>query len=206
MKTFDKIFFGLLIGAVLPVSLFFTGWWSTFKIVLENQIIIFALAGFVIGIILDFLFLRRVISNLYEINTSNLILVYVFYSLCCFGFFMGVPVFNVLLGILAGYYVAARCAYSRRDIIYTEHFFRQTAIFTSVIMSLVSVVSATIALSDPFTPKNIKGMLGLNFDITKMVLLLIIVFGGAVLIVVQFFLTKYTAIISYRIFGNEIRG
>lgn len=200
MKTFDKIFFGLLIGAVLPVSLFLTGWWSTFKIVLENQIIIFALAGFALGIILDFLFLRKVISNLYEINSSNLILVYVFYSLCCFGFFMGVPVFNVLLGIPAGYYAAMKCAYLRRDIIYTEHFFRQTAIFTSVIMFLGATASATIALSDPFTPQNIKGMLGLNFDITKMVLLLIVVLGGAVLIVVQFFLTKYAAIISYRFF------
>jgi hypothetical protein len=197
MKLLDKIFFGIIFGAVLPGTLFLAGWWGTFKVVPENQIFIYAFGGLTLGIIIDFFFIKKVISNLYEIQNTTLSLIYIFYSVCIFGFFMGVPVFNSLLGIPAGYYAAKRCLFLRKDIELTERYFKQTAIFTTVIILLASLVSASIALSDPFTAKNLKGMLNLNFEITKPILFYIIIGGGTILIIFQYYLTKFTAKIIY---------
>jgi hypothetical protein len=197
MKTFDKILFGLIFGAMLPVTLFLTGWWSTFRLVPENQIFIFALSGLALGIIIDFFFIKKVISDLYNIKNSNLILIYIFYSVCCFGFFMGVPVFNSLLGIPAGYYAAKKCVFLKTEKENAEKSFKQTSFFTAIIISFISVSSATIALIDPYTSGSLKNMLNLNFEITKLMLLFGIIIGGLFLIFFQYYLTKFTAKIIY---------
>jgi hypothetical protein len=197
MKTFDKILFGLIFGAMLPVTLFLTGWWSTFRLVPENQIFIFALSGLALGIIIDFLFIKKVISNLYNIKNSNLILIYIFYSVCCFGFFMGVPVFNSLLGIPAGYYAAKKCFFLNTEKENAEKSFKQTSFFTAIIISFISISSATIALIDPYTSGSLKNMLNLNSDITKTMLVFGIIIGGLFLIFFQYYLTKFTTKIIY---------
>lgn len=202
MKNPDKIFFGFLLGAVLPVILFLAGWWGTFKFVPEHMVAVFAFSGLLLGVILDFFFMRKVLINLYDINVSNLMLVYVFYSVCCFGFFMGVPVFNILLGIPAGYYTAMKCIYTRRETAHLKYYFHRTAVFTALIITIVCLVSAGIALSDPYTASGIKGLLKLNFEITKTILLMIVVFGGIILIALQYYLTKFTAKFTYKFFAR----
>jgi|WetSurMetagenome_2_1015567.scaffolds.fasta_scaffold71288_4 hypothetical protein len=197
MKTFDKIFFSFIFGGVLPVTLFLTGWWSTFRLVPENQIFIFAFSGLALGIIIDFFFIKKVISNLYSIKNSNLILIYIFYSVCCFGFFMGVPVFNSLLGIPAGYYAARKCVFLNMEKENAEKSFKQTSFFTAIIISFISISSATIALIDPYTSGSLKNMLNLNFEITKLMFVSGIIIGGVFLIFVQYYLTKFTAKIIY---------
>ncbi len=203
MKVFDKIFFGIIFGAMLPIAFFIIGWWGTVGRVSEDKIFLFAFAGLAIGIILNFLFLRKFISNMYEISASNLIVIYIFYTVCCFGFFMGVPIFNILLGIPAGYYAAMRCLYLRKENVLTEQYFRHVSIFSSIIMFFVCVASAIIAFSDPFTAKNIKGMLGLDFEISKLTLLILVLIGGALLIVIQYFLTNMTAKLIYKFYSKE---
>jgi hypothetical protein len=202
MKTFDKIFFGLIFGAVLPVTLFLAGWWGTFRIVPENRIFIFAFSGFAIGLIIDLFFIKKVISNLYNLKISNLILIYIFYTVCMFGFFMGVPVFNVLLGIPSGYYIAKRCISKGLEKTESEKYFKQTALFTMVIIFFVSVSSASIALIDPYTSQGIKGMTGMNFEITKTMLVTGIITGGILLVLFQYYLTKFTAKIIYSKLNN----
>jgi hypothetical protein len=204
LKLFDKIFFSLIFGGVLPVTLFLLGWWGTLSFVPENKIFIFAFSGFIIGIILDFFILRKAISNLYEINNSTLALIYIFYSICCLGFFMGVPIFNLLLGFPAGYYVAKRCIFLEREDVYTKNYFKQTTVFTVVIMFIVCIVSASIALTDPYTARDLTKMLGLNFEITKSMLVLTITIGGILLIVFQYYLTKFTALIVHQYSSEEI--
>lgn len=199
MKVFDKIFFGIIFWAVLPISLFLIGWWGTVDRVPENRIIYFAFGGLLLGIILNFFFFRKIILNLFELQNSTLSIIYIFYSMCIFGFFMGVPIFNILLGIPAGYYIARRCTFLRKEPGIAEHYIKQVAVFTSIVMFVLCVFSASIALSDPFTPGSLKSMLHLNFDISRMMLFIIIIGGGAILIGLQYYLTKLTAKIIYSI-------
>jgi hypothetical protein len=205
MKASDKIFFGAIFGAILPVTLFLTGWWSTFRIVPENQIFIYAFAGLFAGIILDFFFVKKLLSNLFNLKNSALILIYIFYSICCFGFFMGVPVFNSLLGIPAGYYAARRCIFHNTEKEIALKYFNRTALFSVVVILFVADASAMIALFDPFTSQGLKNMLGLKFEITQTMLVLIISMGGIFLIIFQYFITKTTAKIIYlRLLKNQM--
>jgi hypothetical protein len=197
MKKFDKIFFGLIFGAVLPVTFFFAGWWGTFKYVPENQIFIYAFGGLLTGIILDFFFLKKILLKLFYFDNFLLILIYIFYSVCCFGFFMGVPVFNALLGIPAGYYAARKCIFLNTGKENAEKYIKQTALFSTIVILFISVASATIALIDPFTSQTLKGMFGLNYEITKTILVTGIIIGGLVLICFQYVLTKFTSKIIY---------
>lgn len=197
MNTYDKIFFGIIFGAVLPVTLFLAGWWSTIGFVPENQIFIYALAGILLGIIIDFFFIKKVLLNLFNLKNFVLILIYFFYSICCFGFFMGVPLFNTLLGIIAGYYIAVKYVFIKAEKNIAEKYFNQTALFSAIIMIFVSAASATFALSDPYTSRGLKEMLGLNFEITKTLFVFVIIIGGLFLICFQYLITKLTAKIIY---------
>ena len=88
--------------------------------------------------------------------------------------------------------------YARREIFSSEDFFGHAAIFTSIIVLLFSLVSILIALTDPYnTAKKIKDMLGLNFEITVTALTLGVIGFGLLLMVIQFFVTKYSAKIFY---------
>jgi hypothetical protein len=206
MKTLDKIFFSVIFGGILPVILFLMGWWSTFRLVPENQIFIYAFAGLFAGIILDFILLKRIWSKLFYMDGTTLILIYIFYSVCCFGFFMGVPVFNSLLGIPAGYYAARKCTLLRAKREDAEKYFKQTAFFTVIVILFISAAAASIALIDPFTAGSIKGILGLNFEITNSMLVFGIIIGGILLICFQYILTKLTAKIIYRQSQEIISG
>jgi hypothetical protein len=205
MKAFDKIFFGAIFGAILPVTLFLTGWWGTFRFVPENQIFIYAFSGLFAGIILDFFFVKKLLSNLFNLKYSSLILIYIFYSVCCFGFFMGVPVFSSLLGIPAGYYAARRCIFHGTEKEIALKYINRTALFSVAVILFVADASAMIALFDPFTSEGLRNMLGLKFEITKTMLVLIITLGGILLIIFQYFLTKITGKIIYlRLLKNQM--
>jgi hypothetical protein len=65
-------------------------------------------------------------------------------------------------------------------------------------MLLICIASATIALMDNTTAANLEGMLNLNFDVTQVMIIWIIIIGGLFLIIGQYFLTKYMALKLYK--------
>lgn len=197
MKKFDRIFFGIIFGAIFPILLFLTGWWSTVRLVPENQIFIYALSGFAIGLVLDFFLLKRILFNLFNINGFLLAAIYIFYSICVIGFFMGVPVFNLFLGIPAGIYIAKKCANDKTGKEESAKRINRIARFTTYIIILIAILSALIALTDRYTVSSINGMFGLEYKITQSVLYYIVIFGGLAMIFVQYVITKYTASIVY---------
>jgi hypothetical protein len=63
---------------------------------------------------------------------------------------------------------------------------------------LVCTSSAFLALGDPYTSANLKGMLGLHFDISYSMLVWICVLGGLFLLVLQYLMIRLTARIVWR--------
>jgi hypothetical protein len=65
-------------------------------------------------------------------------------------------------------------------------------------MALICVVSAAIALLSPSTASDLRGMLGLGFEVTRAMIWGLILVGGAGLLMVNWVLTGLSVHISYR--------
>jgi len=82
MSKADSIFAWILIGPVIPIALFLTGWWSSLIFITDRTVFIIGLIGFGTGCFIDLIFLRRWISKVYMWSPIILAVVYVFYTIC----------------------------------------------------------------------------------------------------------------------------
>ena len=142
-------------------------------------------AGFVIWRICRVRLLNLLLHNtVYQLAANCILMVGIF------GFFMGVPVFNVLPGILAAYIIGlnARIGQSSADEYKSK--MRRVQWSTLIILSVFLIASAAIALLDPYTGRNLQGMFGLNGEVTRSQIILIIVVGGMGLITIQWLLER----------------
>ena len=66
---------------------------------------------------------------------------------------------------------------------------KQASAFTTGVLAVACTASATLALVDPYTAANLEGMLGLGFEVTRPMIVALIIVGGAVLLGMQWTLT-----------------
>ena len=189
---FDKLLFSVLFGIVIPILFFIIFWWGTFIFTDNHKVIIIAaLSGLGIGILISLLikFIRK--PDIYSISVSVLILVYLFYNGILFTMFMGLPVFHPVLGVVAGYYQAKYMLHHKKITDYRKEI-RRISVFTSAIMGIVCLFSATVALVSKSTTEDLRGMFNLLFDISQTLLVTFIITGGLFLIIIQYLLARFT--------------
>jgi hypothetical protein len=192
MIRFDRVIFNVLFGLIIPVLCFMIFWWGSLVFTDETRIVIIAtLSGLCVGIIISLLIKYIYKPDIYRLSVPVLILIYLFYSAGSFGFFMGMPVFNLVPGVIAGFYWAKRLIYNKEATDYKGEI-RRISGFTSIVIGIVCLFSAAIALISKSTPEDLKGMLHLPFDISQPLLISIILTGGLFLIFAQYFLTRIT--------------
>lgn len=192
MNKFDKIFNGVIIGSVAPILLFLSGWWISFPFVEEKDVYLFMLGGLTAGLIIDLLFLKKVINKAYQLKKYQVMGLYLFFSICIYGFFMGVPVFNAAMGILAGIYMGRRMTIDKVSGQSLRKKVREVSLFTSLVLFLFCVSSGFIAMIDDYTALNLEGMFNLPFKVTDLHIIMMIVSGTVFLVVLQYFLTYFT--------------
>jgi hypothetical protein len=192
MKSFEKIFFTFVIGSVFPIFLCLSSFviWFYFDRS-ENRIPIYLVSGFLISLIIDLIFLKDWINNRFELPLKFVAAIYIFYNIVVYGVFMGFPVFNVLLGLVAGYYYGNKI---NNNNIQPNKPIRQVTLFTVLVMSFFCVSSAFIALSGNGVGKDIQGMLRLNFTVSNSMLWAMTIIGGILLILINIKLTKFALI------------
>ena len=193
MKRLEKIISGLMMGGTFPLLfglLSVIVWYYLDK--LESRAIIYLAAGLIFGLIIDLIFLKGWINRRFELPLWSMAGIYILYNVFVFGFFMGFPVFNVLLGLIAGNYLGNRIVSSKLPSEIQSKQIKQVSIFTALIMALICISSAVIGLTDKFIGANIQGMLHLHFEITKPMIWAIVLVGGVSLIIVQYVITKWT--------------
>lgn len=81
----------------------------------DDRIFIAALSGLAAGVLVDLILFKEQIARPFEASRRVFVLAYLFYSICTFGFFMGVPAFNLLQGAAAGFYAGRRLRYNGSD-------------------------------------------------------------------------------------------
>jgi hypothetical protein len=190
MIRFDRLIFKLLFGLAIPVLCFLIFWWTTLIFTQNEKIImIVSLSGLCLGLLIDFLIILFFKPDIFKLSKPVLVIIYLFYNAWLFGFFMGVPVFHLALGIIAGFYWVKRLIYQNEIKDYKREIHR-TSIFTSTVIGVVCLFSAVIALISKSTPSDLKGMFNLSFDISFPLLTASIIAGGIFLVIAQYYLTK----------------
>jgi hypothetical protein len=190
----DRMASRLVLGVIAPVVLFLTGWWGTLALLGDSPAIApAALGGLVLGLVLDLTLLRPRLDSLFDLGPVALCGLAAFYSIMIYGFFMGLPVFNVLVGVVGGY-VAGRSAV--RHGLAPERAVRAariTAAVSTSVLALLCVATAWMALREPTIGSQLRGMLGLPFEVTMPMISATIFCGGASLLASEYCGTILTA-------------
>jgi hypothetical protein len=189
MRMIENAAIGIVLGVVPVIAFFLAGWWVSIPLVPESRIWQFALAGLLLGILVNVIFLRGWVRRAYSIQTWVWKAVYLFYSVGMFGLFMGVPVFNVALALPAGVFVGRWLAHIGADSAQMQNVARQAAVFTAGTLGLVCIASGAIALASRSTASDLQGMLGLQFQVTPVMIVGVIVGGGAMILALDWWLT-----------------
>ncbi len=188
----EKLFLQVMIGLTAPVLGLLTGWWGSIPFASESTIKYFALGGLLAGVFIDILFLRRWVRKAYDLPLTWFALIYLFYSVCVFGFFMGIPVFNLFLGIIAGYYVGLCLRHRNAEKSIVNSHAHWTALFTATVLAVICSASLCIAYFDASLSANIQGMFNLAKSISRPAIMTYSIAAGFILIILEYILTRAT--------------
>ncbi len=203
MKTkIEHFALGLILAPLAPLAGLLGFWWSSYAFLPGEWVPYCALSGLALGILSDIFILKRMITRAYKLGAVFWLAVLLFYSVGMFGFFMGVPLFNAALAIPAGFVVGGKLAHEPVDGVRIRRASLRTCILTTALMVLVCAASATVALISPSTPGDLRGMLGLGFEVTRTMIWGLILVGGAGLLAVNWVLTGLSVHIFYRFLNN----
>ena len=201
MKRFEKLISGLIIGSVFPLGsglLSVTIWLLFDKS--ENRPLIYVISGLSIGGLIDLKFLKRWINHRYNLPIGIIASLYLFYNVFVYGFFMGFPVLNTFLGLFAGYYFGNRICFKKVESEKHPKIINQVSIFTGLVMTFVSISSGCLAIYNNGAAGMIQDVLGLHFEITSIMLWIIVLTGGLTLISANILLTRLTMITAIKNF------
>ena len=194
MNRTDKVIFGFIFGASFPILFSLVGLTIGFYFYKEECIKYLFSGGLLTGIIVDILFLKRLIPNIFDLSFRIIAGFYVFYNIIIYGMFMGFPVFNLLMGIAGGYYAGKRIINNNIGSPQREIIIKKVSGFSALIMMLICFSSAFLAISEKTIGLELQNMLGLDFIVTKGMIIGIILIGGISLIIIQYYLTRFTII------------
>jgi len=196
MTRLDKWFGGLLLGLVILGFFFCMGWWISF--LFDLDLIAGAIGGAVFGAAADVLVLWWLLPRLFSMKWLPLMVIYLLYSVFLYGFFMGVPVFILCMGAVAGWYIGRRSHVNGAGEPAFQKLRKRTQIWCALVLFIACLLSAYIALSDPYTAENLTGMLSLSFALTRGMVWGIVLIGGAALLLFQALLVRIFAKFFYR--------
>ncbi len=189
----EKNILNLLIIIFLPLTLLVPIWLLllipfNLKLLAERSLGIVSIVVYLFSLLLVFLSLNTLRECIYLLKTKIILLLFLLYTLLCFGFFMAVPVFQLIPGSMLALYYARKFSLMKYNNPNLKIIIKHISIFTASVMLLICTTSSFIALTDPYTGANLKGMLHLhNFVFTQFRLIIICIFGGIALTALQFF-------------------
>ncbi|HOC53286.1 MAG TPA: hypothetical protein PLW61_06590 [Caldisericia bacterium] len=198
MKKFLDILFKILAFMFLPLLFTLIFWWGSIPFIKENYIFIFFITGLIIGLILNLIYYKKIIRNLYNLNIKFLIVIYLFYNFCIYGFFMGIPIFNLIMSFISGLYFGRRCKFLNYNEVDSVKIIKKVSIFTTIFVFIIFCFSGFIAIKDPSTGKNIQGMFNLSNPLTKELIYLIVIFGGTFFLILNYYITYLLGILEFK--------
>ena len=195
------MFFGLLplifcfVGTVLVTGILFG----------TESLEAWALWSLVPGAIIDIIFIKRWVRNAYQMNSKILAAIYIFYSIVALGMGMGVPLFNFALCIAAGVYIARKMHFVRADEQTRNQAFKRMAVFCAKVMVFICCLITLWAIAGQMIGYRVETPL-LSFTFTVPIFFAVVLTGGAVLVLLQYWLTGASAKVTFRLSRPGTRG
>lgn len=197
MKHLDKTVLGLLFGSIFPailIGIFILIWYIFDR---GTDLLGFVVTiGFLLGLLIDVFYLKKWTKQRYKLPISLMIFLFIFFNLIALVIGLGIPIFNLLIGAIAGYYMANRLYYSKIEEEEHPKLIKQTISLSVGMIVVMVIISGFIAFINPQISNNIKMVLGLG-ALTKGAIVAIIIIGGALLAVSQYHITKYVLKSTY---------
>lgn len=183
---FMPVYFFLIVTIILASILFGTK-------ILEAWV----LWSLVPAVVIDVLFLKKWVKNAYQINSTILAIIYVFYSIIALGMCMGIPIGALVLGIAAGLFSARKIQNAGNTQIQKQAL-RKTAVFCAAVMALMCCLITLWAIAGNMIGYRLQTPY-LSLTFTLPVFFGIVVPASAGLVLLQYFLTGITAKIAFRL-------
>jgi len=194
----ESVILGIFFGFV-PIVFCFLATMVTASIFLGKEALgPWVLWSLVPAIIIDAIFLKKWVRRAYHINNKVLAGIYLFYSVVALGLGMGLPVFNFVLGIMAGVYIARRMHFVGVDEESRKQGFKKTAVFTAVVMALMCCLITLWAIAGKMMGARVETPY-LSFTFTVPIFFAVVLTGGAVLVLLQYWLTRIAAKVTIRL-------
>lgn len=196
LTKFDNLFSSLIMGIITFLTFFLMFWWVSY-LFFQNHMKVLIVLGIICGMISEIFLLKRLSAAFYR----NLVLstsVYLLYMLGIFGFFMGVPIFNIIPGVFAGIYIGRKAKMLGLNNEAFKKKLSRANFIVSGFLSFFMIGSSIIALRDKYTAQNLKGMMHLSHEINKSEIFGIIFIGGFFLLALQYMLVIIFGNIAYR--------
>lgn len=189
MKHNDKKVLGLLFGSIFPAIL--TGIFILVWYIVDRGTDIlgfFVTIGFLLGLLIDVFYLKKWTKHRYKHSFTLIIFLFILFNLMAFVIGLGVPVFNLILGAVAGYYMANRLHYGK--IVEEEHpkLIKKTVSLSVGMIVVMVIISGCIAFINPQISNDIRMVLGLG-SLSKGSIIAILIIGGTLLAVSQYHIT-----------------
>ncbi|MBI5296961.1 MAG: hypothetical protein HY869_15880 [Chloroflexi bacterium] len=205
MKTkLERSIRALILAPLAPLALLLVGWWLAYFLLPAAWIFVGALCGLLLGLLFDIPLLKKWVSRVDAPGFAFWAAVFLFYSVGLFGFFMGVPVFNLALALPAGFILGGRLVAQQADEYRLRVASRRTSVFTTTVLACICAASAVVALVDPYTEANLQGMLALPFDVTRGMVIGLILVGGTSLLFFNWWLTTASVHFTYRFLKPQV--
>jgi hypothetical protein len=188
---FSFVFYRIPIPVLLfmvahDISLFFT---DSF-----NSLIIGA-GGLVLGILMTMVLIMP--KHFYMVPKRVLVIVYLFLSVLLVGLLQGIPVMNVLLGVLAANYISFRYMDAVQAKKRIKRNFIISALFTSVVLMIIIFISGFLLLNDAANVElalyQVSGIKINDVQLSRFIWV-----GGILLVIIQFWITYLSAWILYQ--------
>lgn len=150
------------------------------------------------GLAVDIVFLKKWVRNAYQINSKILAAIYIFYAVVAIGMCMGIPIFHFVMCVAAGIYIARKMLFNEADEQNRKRAFKRMAKFCAVVMALICCLMTLWAMAGQMIGEEVETPL-LTFTFTVPIFFAVVLTGGAVLVLAQYWLTTIAAMVTFRL-------
>ena len=149
------------------------------------------------AIAFDVILMKKWIKSAYQMRGITLGILYLFYSIVTLGMFMGLPIGSFTLGIATGLYAARKMQLAKADEQSRKRYFKRMAVFSASVMVLMCFLITLWAIAGQMIGYRFESP-WLSFTITTPVFLVIVLTGGAIAVMLQYFVTLGAAKVMLR--------